>query len=36
VDLRRTMRRMRRLGVASLTTNRISVLRAEIDARPHG
>ncbi|MDH6140028.1 glycerophosphoryl diester phosphodiesterase [Kitasatospora sp. GP30] len=34
VDLRRTMRRMRALGVASLTTNRIAVLRAELDARP--
>jgi glycerophosphoryl diester phosphodiesterase len=34
VDLRRTMRRMRTLGVASLTTNRIAVLRAELDARP--
>ncbi|GAA1935108.1 glycerophosphodiester phosphodiesterase [Kitasatospora viridis] len=31
VDLRRTMRRMIALGVASLTSNRIAVLRSELD-----
>lgn len=34
VDTRRTMRRLLALGVASITTNRIGALRAELDA--HG
>ncbi|MFE9423792.1 glycerophosphodiester phosphodiesterase [Kitasatospora sp. NPDC006697] len=33
VDLRRTMRRMCELGVASVTTNRIDILRQELDRR---
>jgi glycerophosphoryl diester phosphodiesterase len=36
VDVRRTMGRLLRTGAVSLTTNRIGVLRALIDARPPG
>nr|WP_280690873.1 glycerophosphodiester phosphodiesterase [Kitasatospora sp. GAS204B] len=33
VDLRRTMRRMRETGVASITSNRIGLLRSVLDSR---